>query len=63
VSDLALPQGQQSNLDEVSTTCDSGWVCSRGRRFNHLSLDPILLRATAPTCLRAAHPPATAGGT
>ncbi len=62
---LALPQKSESLLDTVSTTCDSGWVRSRAataqslhknQRCGHFAL-------TVPTCLRAAHPPAIAGGT
>ena len=47
----ALPQKSEIALDTVSTTCGSGWVrsCAATEILN--------------TDVKAAHPPATAGGT
>ena len=51
-------------MEEVSTTRGSGWVRSYEATFNHL-VRPccVYFAVTAPTCFRATHPPATAGGT
>ena len=55
---------QPSVLETVSTTCGSGWVRSCGRcPITSLDQHCEHFALMAPTCVRAAHPPAIAGGT